>query len=164
MIEIKKGQTTDLAIISKLAHDIWPSAYGEILGKDQIEYMLDMIYSLSSLEHQFDILKHYFILVQENEIPVGFASFSPHEDHTIYHLNKIYVLPDQQGKNIGKKIISYVTEEIKKAGATSLQLNVNRYNKALHFYEKLGFKIIRNEDIDIGNGYFMNDYVMELEF
>ena len=164
MIEINKAQITDLAIISKLAHDIWPSAYGEILGKDQLEYMLDLIYSPSSLEHQYKILKHHFILVLENEIAVGFASFSPHEDHRVYHLNKIYVLPDQQGKNIGKKILSYISEEVKKFGAKFLQLNVNRYNKALHFYEKLGFKIIRNEDIDIGNGYFMNDYVMELEF
>jgi ribosomal protein S18 acetylase RimI-like enzyme len=39
---------------------------------------------------------------------------------------------------------------------------VNRHNRALHFYEKQGFKIIREEDIDIGSGYFMNDYVMEL--
>ena len=125
--------------------------------------MLDKIYSLSSLQHQYNILKHHFILVLENEIPVGFASFSPHEDRAIYHLNKIYVLPEQQGKNIGKKILSYVCKEVKKAGARSLQLNVNRYNKAIHFYEKQGFKIIRDEDIDIGNGYFMNDYVMELE-
>jgi ribosomal protein S18 acetylase RimI-like enzyme len=42
-------------------------------------------------------------------------------------------------------------------------VNVNRHNKALHFYEKYGFKIIREEDIDIGEGYFMNDYVMELK-
>ncbi|HET7117621.1 MAG TPA: GNAT family N-acetyltransferase [Hanamia sp.] len=163
MVEIKKAQINDLVIISKLAHEIWPTAYGKILGNDQLEYMLDMLYSISSLEHQYKILKHHFILAFENKTSVGFASFSPHEDHTVYHLNKIYVLPDQQGKNIGGKMIRYISEKIKKDGATSLQLNVNRYNKALHFYEKLGFKIIRNEDIDIGSGYFMNDYVMELK-
>lgn len=163
MIEIKKAQINDLAIISKLAHEIWPTAYSKILGNNQLEYMLDMIYSIPSLECQYNILRHHFILVLENKIPVGFASFSPHEDQRVYHLNKIYVLPDHQGKSIGKKIIGYVSEEIKRNGAISLQLNVNRNNNALHFYEKLGFKIIRTEDIDIGSGYFMNDYVMALK-
>jgi ribosomal protein S18 acetylase RimI-like enzyme len=62
------------------------------------------------------------------------------------------------------KLLYHIIGEIKKTGATSLQLNVNRHNKALHFYEKQGFKIIRKEDINIGSGYFMNDYVMELKF
>ena len=163
MIEIKKARINDLAMISQLARDIWPTAYGSILSADQLKYMLEKIYSLSSLEHQYNVLKHHFIIVVEDEIPIGFASFSSHDDPTVYHLNKIYVLPNQQGKNIGKKILTYILDEIKQTGATSLQLNVNRYNKALHFYEKQGFKIIREEDIDIGNGYFMNDYVMELK-
>ncbi|MEO6837877.1 MAG: GNAT family N-acetyltransferase [Ginsengibacter sp.] len=162
MISIRKAEKDDLFTVHNLAHEIWPFAYGEILGINQLDYMLDKIYCLPSLEHQYNILKHHFILVLDNEIPVGFASFSPQENPAIYHLNKIYLLPSQQGKNIGKKIINYVCEEVKKAGGRSLQLNVNRYNKALHFYEKQGFKIIGNEDIDIGNGYFMNDYVMEM--
>jgi diamine N-acetyltransferase len=162
MIEIRPAQIGDLPLIQKLAFEIWPSAYLEILGKKQLDYMLEKIYSLPSLQHQFNDLKHEFILVLENNAPIGFASFSAHENSPIFHLNKIYVLPDQQGKNIGKKILDYVIAEIKKSGASALQLNVNRHNKALHFYQKQGFIIIRQEDIDIGSGYFMNDYVMEL--
>jgi GNAT superfamily N-acetyltransferase len=162
MFQIKPAQKNDLQTIQSLAHAIWPSAYLEILGQAQLDYMLEKIYSLSSLTHQFSVLHHRFILATENEIPAGFASYSPHEDATVYHLNKIYVLPGQQGKNIGKQMLEYVIYTIKKSGALSLQLNVNRFNKALHFYEKQGFKIIRKEDIDIGSGYFMNDYVLEL--
>ena len=164
MITIKSAGVNDLEVIHQLAHDIWPSAYGNILSGSQLEYMLDKIYSLASLQDQLSILKHQFIIVLEDEDPVGFASFSPHENNpVVYHLNKIYVLPRQQGKNIGKQVLDYVINEIKSAGATSLQLNVNRNNKALSFYEKQGFEIIREEDIDIGEGYFMNDYVMELK-
>ena len=162
MIEIRPGELNDLPTVQKLAYDIWPSAYLEILGRKQLDYMLEKIYSLPSLEHQFSVLNHQFILVVENENPIGFASFSAHEASSVFHLNKIYVLQGQQGKNIGKQILNYVIEKIKKLDATSLQLNVNRHNKALHFYEKQGFKIIREEDIDIGEGYFMNDYVLEL--
>ena len=161
MSEIRNAEIDDLETIRELAYKIWPSAYEEILGKVQLHYMLDKIYSLSSLQHQFTILKHQFIMMVEDDTPIGFASFSAHEDLKVFHLHKIYVLPSEQGKNFGKQVLDYIISAIKTAGATSLQLSVNRFNKALHFYEKQGFKIIREEDIDIGEGFFMNDYVME---
>ena len=164
MIEVKPAKAEDLVVIHQLAHEIWPSAYLEILGQEQLDYMLDKIYSIPSLQQQATVLHHRFIILFENGVPAGFASYSPHEDNFVYHLNKIYVLPSCQGKSLGKELLKYVVMQVKKTGATSLQLNVNRYNKALHFYEKQGFKIIREEDIDIGSGYFMNDYVMELQF
>lgn len=163
MLKIRAAGIEDMATVRMLACKIWPIAYGTILEKAQLDYMLDKIYSFSSLTHQLTFLKHHFILVLENEDAIGFASFSAHEDAKVYHLNKIYVLPQQQGKNVGKHLLDYVIKQIKKTGATSLQLNVNRHNRALHFYEKQGFTIVREEDIDIGEGYFMNDYVMELK-
>lgn len=163
MITIREADMENLNTIRQLAHEIWPVAYGKLLGAGQLKYMLDKFYSVAALEHQVKVLQHQFIIISEGEMPVGFASFSQHKDDTgIYHLNKIYVLPAQQGKNIGTQILDYIIDRIKADGASFLQLNVNRHNKALHFYEKYGFKIIREEDIDIGEGYFMNDYVMEL--
>ena len=41
-------------------------------------------------------------------------------------------------------------------------LNVNKYNNAIHFYMKQGFTKVKDEVIDIGNGYVMDDYVMEV--
>ena len=82
-------------------------------------------------------------------------------EHNIYKLDKIYVLPSQQGKGTGKFVIDYIVNEIKQKGATALQLQVHRKNKAINFYEKLGFVIIEEKDFDIGHGIFMNDYVME---
>jgi len=101
-----------------------------------------------------------FILIYEDVQPAGFAAFSKTEPE-VYKLHKIYVLPSQQGKGTGRFIIDEVIKAIKQVGAMALQLNVNRNNNAKLFYEKLGFVVIREEDIDIGNGYFMNDYVME---
>lgn len=161
MSEIRNAEIDDLETIRELAYKIWPAAYQEILGKAQLHYMLDKIYSLSSLQNQFANLKHQFIMVVEDDTPIGFASFSAHDDRKVFHLHKIYVLPAEQGKNIGKQVLDYIISAVKTEGAASLQLNVNRFNKALHFYEKQGFKIIREEDIDIGSGFFMNDYVME---
>ncbi|WP_298391912.1 GNAT family N-acetyltransferase, partial [Hydrotalea sp.] len=65
---------------------------------------------------------------------------------------------------MGKLLLQTVIDQAKGAGATSLILNVNRSNKAIAFYSKMGFQIVKEEDNDIGNGYFMNDFVMQLQF
>ena len=129
------------------------------LSQEQLDYMLKLIYDEKVLHEQMEN-NIEFILVYDGVHPVGFASFSLIEPQ-VYKLHKIYVLPSQQGKGTGRFIIDQLIKAMKKKGATTLQLNVNRNNNAKVFYEKIGFAVIKEEDIDIGNGYFMNDYVME---
>jgi GNAT superfamily N-acetyltransferase len=163
MKAIKAAGLSDLPTIHNLAQVIWPSAYGDILSAEQLNYMLDKMNSVASLQNQLIESKHTFILVLNENIPVGFASFSPKEKNSsVFRLHKIYVLPRQQGNGTGKMILEYIINSIKEMGATSLELNVNRFNKARYFYEKKGFVITGEEDIDIGEGYFMNDFIMEL--
>ena len=76
-----------------------------------------------------------------------------------WKLDKIYIHPNQQDKGTGKILLDYITRNIQPKGANVLKINVNRHNKAIGFYQKWGFKIITEEDIDIGNNYFMNDYI-----
>ncbi len=163
-MKIVKAGIESIQSIHQLAHAIWPVAYGHILSKDQLEYMLELIYSVSSLQNQIENLEHQFILIYNDNIAVGFASYSPKEKKhkDVYRLHKLYVLPSQQGKGTGKFLLRYIITQIKSAGALQLELNVNRKNSALNFYNKMGFTIVREEDIDILNGYFMNDYVMNL--
>ena len=158
-MKIKGASIADIPLIRELTYKVWPQTYSAILSKEQIDYMLGMMYSEASLQEQME-KGHTFILVYDAEEPVGFASFSQTAPG-IYKLHKIYVLPSQQGKGTGRYIIDELIKWIKPAGATALQLNVNRHNKAKLFYEKFGFAVIQEEDIDIGNGYLMNDYVME---
>lgn len=150
----------DIATIRELTYKVWPQTYREILTPEQVDYMLQMMYSPAALQQQMEN-GHRFILVQSGNANVAFASFAPYKKG-IYKLHKIYILPGQQGKGIGKFIIEYIVSAIRPLGAEALQLNVNRHNKARSFYERLGFVVIGEEDIDIGNGYFMNDYIMEL--
>jgi ribosomal protein S18 acetylase RimI-like enzyme len=157
-IIIRDASKKDIAIIYALAHAVWPKTYSPILSEAQLKYMLEMIYSESSLQKQFEE-GHNFLIVEENKTAVAFADYSLLKDD-VYKLNKIYVLPDQQGKSIGKLLLHHVIDLVKAKGAKTLLLNVNRNNKAKEFYEHLGFKVISEEDIDIGEGYFMNDYIM----
>lgn len=165
MIEIKKGGVEDIETVQLLANEIWPVAYSKILSPAQLAFMLNKFYSREALQNQILIFKHQFIIATENSVPVGFASYSAHDaELSVFHLHKLYVANQMQGKNIGKQLLDHLCNEIKNNGATSIQLNVNRYNNAISFYNKHGFSIIREEDNDIGNGYFMNDYVMEKKF
>lgn len=157
-ISIREATLADISIIQQLTYKIWPVAYGSILSKAQLQYMLELIYSESSLQKQFKE-GHNFLIVEEDKQPIAFADYGLLKE-AVYKLHKIYVLPNQQGKSIGKMLINYVINLIKQKSATSLLLNVNRHNKAKQFYEHLGFTVIREEDIDIGEGYFMNDYIM----
>lgn len=159
MFTIRKATAADIPLIREMAYTIWPVTYGNILSKDQLDYMLTLLYSETALLKQM-LDGHQFILACDDEETVGFAS-SSEIGPGIFKLHKIYVLPSQQGKGTGKFIIGYLAAHFKSQGGRILQLNVNRHNSARQFYEKLGFMRIREEDIDIGNGYFMNDFVME---
>jgi diamine N-acetyltransferase len=157
--KIVKATTEDVPLIRELAFKVWPQTYAPILTLAKIEYMLDLMYSEKSLQNQMKDGAE-FIIVYEDQEPVGFASYQEMKP-TIFKLHKIYVLPNQQGKGTGRFIIDDIIGTIQPGGATALQLQVNRDNKARYFYEKLGFTIIEEIDLDIGNGHYMNDYVME---
>jgi diamine N-acetyltransferase len=159
MLAIRNASTNDAQLIRELSFQVWPQTYSSILSPEQIEYMMNMMYSEAALKEQMN-KGHRFIICYDDNEPVGFASYSETEP-SVYKLHKIYVLTSQQGKGTGKFIIDHIIKDIIFKNASALQLNVNRHNKAKHFYEKLGFEVIAEEDIDIGNGYLMNDYIME---
>jgi diamine N-acetyltransferase len=162
-MEIKKAGIGDISTIQQLAENIWPTAYKKIISAKQLRYMLDLIYSETALTAQIE-KGHQFILVIENDIPIGFASYSQKNEveTTTFRLHKIYVLPNSPTKGIGSFLLSYICNESIKQSAKLLELNVNKYNPAIQFYLKKGFTVLRDEVIDIGEGYVMNDYVMVL--
>ncbi len=149
----------DIPLIRLLTNKIWPQTYSSIISKEQIDYMLEMMYSVQSLEKQMRTGAPFIIVYDEGE-PVGFASYGEISPN-VFKLHKIYILPSQQGKGTGKFVIDYIIADIKNKGAAALQLQVNRRNKAKSFYEKIGFAVIKEFDFDIGNGYVMDDYLME---
>lgn len=160
MYTIRKATPTDTDIIIKIAEDTWWPTYSPILAKEQIVFMLGEIYASEKINHQLETGEQAFLLLTEGNDAVAFAAYSPREeDHNIYKLHKLYCLPQTQGKGYGKILINAVIKEVLKAGKHTLDLNVNRYNKALTFYEKMGFAIAYEEDIAIGP-YWMNDFVM----
>lgn len=160
MIILRKATEKDIEVIQHIANMTWYDAYESILSKEQIEYMLNKMYSKGMLISQFQE-GHTFLIAEQNEQDLGFAGFSLTEpEQNTYKLHKLYVLPSAHGKGVGKLLMNEVANIARKAGGVTLELNVNRHNKAANFYENAGFKIKETVDLDIGDGFFMNDYVM----
>lgn len=155
--EIKSGSDEDLKELSKLAQRIWNVHYPPIIGHAQVDYMLGNIYSIESLKRQINIERNIIYgAYSENEM-TGFIAYSktgPEE----YFIHKLYVNTDSHRKGIGRSLFEFVLKNLK---PKRIRLTVNRENyTAINFYFKIGFIIEKIIDIDIGEGFFMNDFVM----
>lgn len=159
MFEIKIASVEDIPLIRQLCMEVWPNTYASILSAQQIGYMLELMYSKEALERQMNEGAIFFLLFHDGE-PVGYAAWQE-ETPGQFKLHKLYVLPANQGKGRGRFLLEAIIAACREKGGNVLALQVNRNNKARYFYEKLGFVIAREADFDIGNGYLMEDFVME---
>jgi diamine N-acetyltransferase len=161
MIHLEKITKNQLPIIKDLAYAIWPSTYGDILSNAQLEYMLDTFYSIANLERQIDNGQIFELFFEDNKV-VGFVAYELNcKETSLLKIHKIYLLPETQGKGFGKFMIDEIVNIAKSNNQKGVFLNDN---KAKFFYEKLGFVISKEEVIDIGNDYVMDDYIMEYLF
>lgn len=166
MIEIREANIHDCQLIRVLASQTWGPTYGHILSPEQLDYMFDWMYSEKSLLKQMTEQQHRFFIASYDGQACGYISVE-REDNRLFHIQKIYVLPQMQGKEIGKYLIekafSYIRSLVAPDESVTVELNVNRQNKATGFYKRMGFSIARSGDFPIGNGFFMNDYIMAIQ-
>ncbi|HXH99652.1 MAG TPA: GNAT family N-acetyltransferase [Sphingobacteriaceae bacterium] len=156
---IREATVIDVGIIHSLANAIWCPTYREILEPEQIRFMLDNMYSEKALKEQMSEGIH-FLLIETDGKPAGFAGYSlADHEYMIFKLHKIYVLPSEQGKGIGKKLVEHVLLLTRGNGGKIVELNVNRLNPSLAFYKKLGFEVYQTTDIPYHH-FVLNDYVM----
>ena len=151
-----------LPIVIDLTKKIWPVAYGEILSKAQLDYMIDKFYNETALRELIQKGHVFYLAQDDNEKYVGFVSYELNSEPNKTKIHKIYVLPETQGTGLGRQFFELVKEKAIENNQNAIFLNVNKYNNAIHFYTELGFAKVKDEVIDIGNGYVMDDYVMEV--
>lgn len=161
LIKLNPSSDEEIKIMSDMATEILLDYYTPILGSKQNEYMVKKFQSVEAvkghLEHGYT---YYF--VKDNDKNLGFFAYYPKE-HCLY-LSKFYLYKENRGKGYAGHIIAFLQSEAKEMGFDSIELNVNKNNETTGIYEKLGFKRIRSEVIDIGKGFVMDDYVYELRF
>lgn len=150
----------DFPTIQSIAHRTWPDTFRAILSPVQIDYMLAMMYSEAAIREQ--VAKgHKFHLLREEAEAVGYVSHQIDYLPGTTKIHKIYLLPSTQGKGYGRALIERVEQTARAASQSVLRLDVNYENPAVGFYEHLGFVKKERFNTDIGNGFLMEDWVME---
>jgi len=159
---IRRATPEDIPAIRAIALEAWPAAYFPgILSAAQLAYMLELLYNERVLRESMEKKNQHFFLLENAGTATGFSSCTPHYARsTVTHLNKLYVLPSVKGKGAGKRLLEHMLAFSADQGDRVIELNVNKRNEAIGFYEHMGFSILREEVIDIGSGYVMDDYVM----
>ena len=156
-LQLLKSGEPDISVIADLAYTIWNEYYPSIITQDQVNYMLNKMYSAEALKTQMQEGQEFY-LIHAGSIPVGFLSVSS-LNKTDWMLHKFYVHSQQRKKGIGSIIFNLLIETLNHP--ETVRLTVNRHNyQSINFYFKNGFTIERVADFDIGDGYFMNDFVM----
>jgi ribosomal protein S18 acetylase RimI-like enzyme len=168
----------DYETIRNIAHATWPDTFGDILSEKQIDYRLEMMYSLGAMQEQVAKGHVFYLLLEEASNPktnapddllatatryepVAYFSYQLDYQPGTTKIHKLYALPSVQGKGYGKAMIGKAEAIARAAGQQTLRLDVNYENKAVGFYEYLGFETVGRYDTDIGQGYLMEDWIME---
>lgn len=150
----------DIRIISSIGNTVWKEAYDGIVPRDQIEYMLDRFQSFEAMRRQISEGYTYLMLIADGE-HVGYAGYVP-KDGKLF-LSKIYILAGYRGRGYSTSVFQHLRDVARAQGLSSIYLTVNRDNeRAIGAYKHAGFEVVRSEDNPIGDGFVMNDYVMEL--
>ena len=168
----------DYATVERIAHATWPATFGEILTPAQIEYMLAMMYRPAAMAEQVAGGHRFHLLLErasgdrpadayggpgEPYAAVAYVSHQPDYLPGTTKIHKLYALPRVQGRGYGRVLVEHVRQLARAAGQSRLRLDVNYQNAAIGFYQHLGFRKVAEHTTDIGQGYLMEDWVMETE-
>ena len=146
--------------VSGLAHTVWREHYAGIVAQEQIEYMLEKFQSAAAIGQAIAEGYEYYVISRLGT-PAGYIAVKPNEPAGKMFVSKIYLLSDFRGKGLAFDTIEQIAEMCKRQRLTAIWLTVKKDNPSVGRYEKIGFAITREIVTDIGNGFVMDDYVME---
>lgn len=160
-MKLVKLKSEDISTVQQLAREIWEEHYLPIIGQQQIDYMLDLFYSTEKIQKELEDGVFWEILYLENEA-IGYLVCEVEEENI--QLSKLYLKSKVRGKGLGKFLIDRSIEIAKENNKNSIRLNVNKNNtQSIAFYERVGFLKVEEGVFDIGNGYFMDDFIYEMK-
>lgn len=160
-LEITPVSKEKASLLASVAKPIWEEHFTPIIGKEQVKYMLGKFQSAEALSEQIDKGFSYYFFIYGSEI-AGYTGIK--KDGQSLFLSKIYIKKEYRGKKISKAGIEFMKKICLREGLNCIWLTVNRHNEmAIAAYKAMGFKNQRTQVTDIGGGFVMDDYVMELK-
>lgn len=152
---------SETAVIAELARLIWNEHYSSIISQQQIDYMLHNFQSAAAINKQIADGMLYF-LISNNSQPAGYLAVTPDAKHDKLHISKIYLDAAHRGKGHGKQALDFIEQQCREMRLQTLWLTVNKHNHiAINAYHRWGFNTTGAVVTDIGNGFVMDDFIME---
>ena len=147
--------------VAELADKIWHECFTGIISNAQIDYMVGKFQSYEAMQEQVNEQRYSYFAVSDGDDLCGYFAVKPEADDRFF-LSKLYLRLDKRGQGTASQMLGRVFEEARRLGKRSVYLTVNKHNShAIAVYKKTGFKVIGEPVTDIGNGFVMDDYVME---
>ncbi len=158
MIVIKVIDEQHLDIVVALANTIWHEYFTPIIGKLQVDYMLDKFQSKAAIKEQI-INGFIYFLLMDNDVPIGYVGITIRQEELF--LSKFYIITDKRNKGLGRQVIKFLVQFAVRYDAKKISLTVNKYNTdSIKAYQKMGFVNLGSVIQDIGSGFIMDDYQM----
>ena len=160
-LEVRKAETdTQVREIADLAKVIWNEYFTPIIGKDQVDYMVEKFQSYPALKEQISEGYEYYQIFSSGEF-CGYTGIHPGEDNRLF-LSKLYLKKESRGHHLATGAFSFLKEICRERGYSAIWLTCNKHNdNSLGVYRHFGFEIIDTQEADIGGGFIMDDYIME---
>jgi ribosomal protein S18 acetylase RimI-like enzyme len=150
----------DIALVQRLAREIWRDHFPGIISVEQIEYMLDRMYAAEVIEQEMSAGTSWE-LIRDGSETVGFLSYAHDRARQQLKLHKLYLRVERHGQGLGRASLGHVMEVAAAMGAREVSLHVNKKNdKAIRAYQRAGFTIAQAVIGDIGAGFVTDDYRM----
>lgn len=144
--------------VSTLAHIIWHECYPGIISEEQIDYMLSTYHSKEAILTEIEEGYEYRVF-RENGKDIGYCSCIAEDDRV--YIGKLYLLKEFRGKGNGRKMLSFIDSYARGKGLSKEYLRVNKKNPTVEVYRSMGFRVAQDTVTEIGDGFVMDDYIME---
>ncbi|MDR3404849.1 MAG: GNAT family N-acetyltransferase [Chthoniobacter sp.] len=159
-LAIHSAGVAEIPALRALAERIWRVSYASLLTPAQIDYMLGWMYAPETIAREMSEGTIWETARLAEEL-IGFHSCTPDPESQRLKLNKLYLLPEQQGFGLGQQLLDRVHGLAAQRGARQVWLQVNKQNaRAIRAYERAGYVVERSAVFDIGQGFVMDDFVM----
>lgn len=158
--------TTDdqLRQLAQLACGIWHECFPGIISIEQIDYMVERFQSYEAMCRQISEESYRYFLICDGDGICGYTGFRPEPEESRMFLSKLYLRSDCRGRGLASAAIDWLCERCREDGLGRIRLTVNINNhQAINVYRHKGFAVVFDQKADIGNGFYMDDHVMELE-
>jgi len=153
----------DSPLISAMAKEICFKYYNPIVDNSLVKYYVETFQSEEAIHRQIEKEGYIYSFIIHNDEKVGYYSVRAENDHLL--MSKLYLKEECRGKGLGSKAIDDILDYGHSIGMNCVYLHVNKNNiPSINIYKSKGFEIVKYDDSEIGDGFRLDDYIMEYRF